>query len=365
MCAFLSVRLASEDVLYLAVAAISAILAGLLESCVDRGVISIVMAGDDLYAMPLTVAAYSAIRNLKHHQKADIYILDGGIAERSKRKILRSLDADGVHIHWIKPVSPRLEDFWKKANKGRYPLPAYYRLLLPEILPNNVRKLIYLDADVIVLEDLAGLWDIDIGDYCCLAVQEPDDPHVIDCFQRSNPHISVYDLEKYGVTPEHKYFNSGVMVINLEKWRQDGVMEKAFGFLDTHSPRYADQDVLNVVVAGRWGALAPRWNQTGAFYHRQRNNPYTAEVTDQVVQAPFIVHFTWWPKPWAHDAIRNAHPRAHLFFEMGRRTAWAGTIRRTYWLRRLRHGVRSVRQYSRHCIKWASSPAAGINNPCN
>ena len=303
-------------------------------------VISLVMAADDCGAMPLTVAAYSAIKNTQSYP-VNLFILDGGIRSKSKPKITQSLPWDRVTIHWIQPMSPRLQKVRSRGNDGGYPLPAYYRLLLPQILPDDVKKVIYLDIDVIVLHDLGELWDVDLGNYPFLAVQEPDGPYVIECFKRFNPHLKHLDFDKFGVTREHKYFNSGVMVINLERWRQDGVMEKALNFLDSYSPRFADQDVLNVILAGQWGTLDPRWNQTPAFYRKHENNPYSAQVVDQVVRDPFIVHFTGRAKPWGFE---SSHPRADLFSHYCHETAWAWTLRRNYWWHVAQHPARSLKR---------------------
>src|SRR5689334_3585939 len=136
----------------------------------DASLLSIVMSSDDRLAMPLAVAAHSAVKNLKG-RPANLFILDGGMSEVSKRRIAKTIPADQVHIHWIQPVSGRLNEIFEKRRRyARYPLAAYYRLLLPEILPREIKKVIYLDVDVIVLADLATLWRIDVEPYQFLAV---------------------------------------------------------------------------------------------------------------------------------------------------------------------------------------------------
>jgi lipopolysaccharide biosynthesis glycosyltransferase len=295
--------------------------------------LSIVMSSDDRLAMPLTVAAHSAIKNL-NGRPANLFILDGGISEVSKRHIAKTIPANQVHIHWIQPVSGRLNEIFAKHRRHeRYPLPAYYRLLLPQILPPEIKKVIYLDVDVIVLADLTKLWGIDVQPYQFLAVQEPDGPYVIECFREFNPRLlAQLNLDEFGLRADHKYCNTGVMVINIEKWRQDGVMDKALDFTDKYFPAYADQDVLNVVLAGQWKAVDPRWNVTTAFRRPRPNNPYSPEIIDQVLQDPFIVHFTTTSKPWGNGPVPCAHPRASVFFEYGAGTDWATSIR---WQRRL------------------------------
>jgi lipopolysaccharide biosynthesis glycosyltransferase len=312
----------------------------------DSQVISLVMVSDNAGAMPLTVAAYSAIDNLKD-LPVNLFILDGGISPSSKRKFCQSIPADRVKVHWLYPADPRLEVLCKKGDYRRFPVPTLYRLLVARILPQAIRKVIYLDSDIIVLHDLAKLWSIDTGNYHFLAVQEPDGPYVIDCFHKFNPQLKV-DFEKYGVSREHKYCNAGVMLIDLEKWRHDEIMEKALCFLESNPARCLDQDALNVILAGRWGTLDPRWNQTRSFHRKQENNPYSAEVIDQVVRDPFIIHFTGPQKPWATAASKSSHPQEDLWLRYSMRTAWARSIRRNSWLHRPRALLRALlNHYSR------------------
>ena len=267
--------------------------------------------------MPLTVAAYSAMKNLRDRQ-ANLFILDGGIAAAGRRKIRQSIDSNQFRIHWVRPASARLEVMHRKSKNRRIPLPAYFRLLLPEILPQDIYKVISLDPDTIVLKDLAKLWEIDMEDYQFLAVQEPDGPYVIDCFRTFYPDLKDLDFSQFQVTPEHKYFNSGVMVINIQKWRQDGVTEKALNFIESYFPKYPDQDALNVVSAGQWGILDPRWNTTQAFYEKQKNNPYSPEIIDQVVRDPFIVHYTGQAKPWGTGGVRSFASQGRPLFRVRR-----------------------------------------------
>ncbi len=293
--------------------------------------ISIVLASDERLAMPMTVAAFSAVTNTRSGP-INLFILDGGIMPSSRHKVCRTLVLPHVHVHWIRPASARIDEICRKGPNPRYSKAAYFRLLLPEILPSEIKKVIYLDADVVVLKDLSELWSVEMDGNPFLAVQEPDGPYMIDCFRTFNPELRNLDFDKFGIRPEHKYCNSGVMVIDVEKWRREAVMEKAFAFLETYFPRFVDQDALNVVLAGRWGLLDPKWNVTQAFYVAQPKCPYGPEVIRNVVSDPYILHFTGSPKPWTNGAAPSLHPGAEFFFHYGRRTAWAWTIRGRRWL---------------------------------
>jgi lipopolysaccharide biosynthesis glycosyltransferase len=281
----------------------------------QSGPIVLALAADDLFALPLTATLYSALVHLKTEYPVIVYILDGGIRYSQKNKILQSIAFDTVELRWIKPSAIELEKIAKRS-KNTYPTAAYYRLLLPQILPEDIHKVIYLDTDLIVLGNLEKLWSLDMGDYYFLAMQEPDGAYVYDC-----DHLAHLDLKALGITPEHKSCNTGVTVINLDQWRANGVTEKTLNFLANHPVKYADQDALNIVLAGQWGELDPRWNQTTTFYCECPRNPYSPEVVRQVLDEPFIIHYAGYPKPWMQGCT---HPTQSIFLNYLNRTAWAG-----------------------------------------
>jgi lipopolysaccharide biosynthesis glycosyltransferase len=323
----------------------------------NDSLISIVMSSDEQLAMPLTVAAFSAVQNLQGRQ-ANLFILDGGISPSSKQKFSRTIAADHIRVHWIQPASPRLDEIFNKHQRHeRYPMPAYYRLVLPEILPADVHKVIYLDVDVIVLADLAKLWLLETEPYQFLGVQEPDGPYLIDCYRTYAPDfLKRLNIEELRLRPDHQYCNSGVMVINIDKWRRDDVMDKLLNFVDVYFPPYADQDALNVVLIDQWKAIDPRWNVTGAFYQPQRNCPYSPEQVGQVVRDPFIVHYTGSPKPWTEGPEPCSHPRAFEFLRYAKGTAWGSAVRQRHWQSTARRTLLSFKQIARNGLRRVCPP---------
>jgi len=137
--------------------------------------IVIVCAADDNYAMPLAVTIRSIVVNLRSSREIIFFIIDGGIKEFNKNKIIKSLDTR-TRITWLQPTN----DFISKQLKtsGHITLASYYRLLIPELLPIEYSKAIYLDCDLIVNEDIGKLWDIEIGEQYLLAAQGCSIPYV-------------------------------------------------------------------------------------------------------------------------------------------------------------------------------------------
>ena len=176
---------------------------------------------------------------------------------------------------------------------------AYFRLLLPEMLPTP-DKVLYLDADIIIQGDISKLWKTQLGDGNYLgAVRDPN----------INPAV----LTKLGLGENDPYFNSGVLLLNLKKMREDHVQEKLLTFARCSQDKITchDQCVLNYIVKGHWKALSPKWNMQTGFFLKNVYCSLSEEVKKEVLFDPVIVHFNYGlGRPWE---IWCAHPYRHLY----------------------------------------------------
>ena len=298
----------------------------------------VVCSADENYAMPLAVMLHSLLANLKNQQRhIAIYVLDGGIRPATKQKIVQSLNSNQLQIQWVKPDHLQLQGL---ALTRYLTIAAYYRLLLPEVLPATVEKAIYLDCDMIVKGDIEALWQIDIGDNYVLAVQDDNQLTV-------SMAIGLRNYQALGLNPDQKYFNSGLLVVNLKQWREDDLGRKVLAFSQENGDyiQDADQDGLNAVIAGRWGQLNPQWNQLPRIYTYTcwQDSPYDESSYTALRDRPYIIHYTNAPKPWQYGC---QHPETPLFFYHLDQTAWKGW-RETPWhrvLRKVSRGRRKVRK---------------------
>ncbi len=297
-------------------------------------------AADDFFAMPLAVTVRSVLDHLNPQRQLILYILDGGIRPLNRQRIIQSLDSQRINIHWIKPSSQRLEAIALSC-QNTYPISAYHRLLLPEIIPQAYDRVIYLDTDIIVLADLEELWTMDFGDYYLLAATDAANRHMY-----WPKHLKHLDLKAMGVTEKDKYLQSGVLVIDLKKWRAEGIADRVIQFIADHSELpYPDQDALNFVLAGKWYELDPRWNQIPVAHHFKhwQDSPYTEQQLFDVVHHPFMVHYGSKPKPWDR---RCTHPQKSLWYESLNKTAWSGW-QDTHINHNIRLLRRAVRRFAR------------------
>src|SRR5262245_42427578 len=123
---------------------------------------------------------------------------------------------------------------------------TYFRLLLPEVIPPDIDRVIYLDCDVLVQRDLSQLWAHALGEHALAAVQD----------------AGFSDWAKLGLNPEAGYFNAGVVLLDLQAIRAQGLFRDALKFAKDHPARltWSDQCALNHVFERRWPRLDKFWN---------------------------------------------------------------------------------------------------------
>lgn len=200
----------------------------------------------------------------------------------------------------------------------------WYRVLLPERLP-ELDRILYLDADTIVLDDLHPLWERELGNAWLAAVT-----NVLPKAFADHP-------ASLGLAPE-AYFNSGVMLLNLARMRAENASRRLVEHGRTHALRFWDQDALNVLFHAGRIPLEPRWNCTnGVFLLPGARALFGAAQVEAACAHPAIVHFEG-PgpgKPWHY---LSKHPYQSHYLRYRQQTPWplAGLEGRTLRNRLLR-----------------------------
>jgi lipopolysaccharide biosynthesis glycosyltransferase len=284
--------------------------------CSNSQPIVLVCAADNNYAMPLAVTVRSALENLEPNQKIALFIIDGGISQANKLKIIKTLNSEEIDISWVQPDNTLFEELLVSRHLT---VSSYYRLFIPELLPEKFDKAIYLDSDMVVTGDLEELWNIDVGDNYVLAVQDDHQLYI-----SNSDALKTY--EKLGIPLDYKYFNSGLLVMNLEKWRSDNMSKKIIECMKIEHLSN-DQDGLNAVLAGKWQELHPKWNQMPRIYDYSswKDSPFPEPVYNELLHQPQIIHFSTLPKPWyAGLQSECTHPKKDLFFHYLDLTSWSG-----------------------------------------
>lgn len=297
----------------------------------------VLCAADENYARPLAVTLHSAASQLADGHFLQVVLLDGGITESSWMGLRETLVGLPVSVQVIRPDLSLVSDF---ATSHHISHAAYLRLLASKLLPDDIEKVIYLDSDLLVMDDVTKLWQLELGNAFCAAAPDIACPFIdarehFNCRQATDaafesvPYVAaicpIPNWKDLGIDGSGSYFNSGVMVLNLKRWRQEGIAEKLFDCLrDNREHVWCwDQYALNVVFAGQWKPLEPRWNQGSHVYEypNEAACPIQSQQFIEMRDRPSIVHYTTEYKPWMH---REFHPQRERFFEALDQTAFTG-----------------------------------------
>jgi lipopolysaccharide biosynthesis glycosyltransferase len=309
-------------------------------------------AADERYAMPLTVTLLSALHNLKVGSHLEVYLVDGGITPETRQRMESSLVGQPLRLHWIEANGVDLSDLSVSHHISHT---AYLRLLADRWVPETLDKVIYLDSDLVIRHSLTELWEADLQDNYCLAVPDIACPFV-DARQVSSeqngalPYLASWrpipNYDALGVSEHSLYFNSGVMVLNLRRWREERLSERLLQVLRENAEHVWcwDQYALNTVCAGAWGKLPMRWNVGGHLYEYPsvERSPVPPTEYREMTEDPAIIHFTTEFKPWDFYCT---HPQRAVFFEFLDKTRWQG------W-RPVRPPFRIQNQWTRFAV-WA------------
>ncbi|NHM31124.1 glycosyltransferase family 8 protein [Neobacillus terrae] len=267
--------------------------------------IQIVTTSNDNYAKPTAVMLTSVLENKKSNNPMSINII-GRLSDINKFKLNESIKRFGLELKFFDTSPTLFEDFKLTKHLTKE---AYYRLLIPDLLNAEVRKAIYLDSDIILNEDITELWKINIEDYFVAAVNEFN--------KRRHRALSL-------PTKKGMYFNSGVMLINLDKWRENHTTKAVVDYLKNNESIiiFLDQDALNAVLYSKWLPLDMKWNFTTELYKRimriKKKKSSKKKMNDF---KPAIIHFTGKSKPW-----NKGHILQDEFFKYESITIWSEDI---------------------------------------
>ena len=249
---------------------------------------------DSAYVRFCCVTLVSIFENNRDNQIC-IHILCNGLSINDINTIQSLADRYGSTVSFYTPNNSLLEGFKVCKFRKRISLATYYRCILSLVIPNSIHQIIYLDCDLLVLGSLRPLWETNMQNIGIAGVRD----------------IAANDESRYQVLaypPSHSYFNAGVMLINLDYWRQHNIAEACINLYREHPERilFNDQDILNILFHENKVELDIKYNMQDGFYRRA-----CSSIPLEKLKSPIILHFTN-RKPWDYD---NLHPLRHLFFK--------------------------------------------------
>lgn len=264
--------------------------------------IPIFFAVDDGYIPFLAVTLQSLVENSSSSNQYSIKILHTNVNEENKRKISKyqreNIDIEFVNLNcYVEKVKDKL------FTRDSYTNTTYFRLFIPELYP-QYEKALYLDSDTVVLADIAELYNTDIGENLVAAAQEG----VIQ-------NIKVYQdyVEKVvGVASYKRFFNAGVLLMNLNELRRFQFQEKILYLLST--VKYSviqDEDYLNRMCKGRVKFVDSTWNKM------------PIDIDNVKIEDIKLIHFNYVYKPWHFDNVLYGE----IFWEYAQKTEFINDIK--------------------------------------
>jgi len=284
-------------------------------SRLEPSTVTVALAADDNYARPLAAALRSIVANLDASRMLTCCILDMGITAENRQALMTILAGPKVDVLWNESLNDRVQrlpNTWPAITRA-----TYARLFLPEVLPEDVPRVLYLDSDVIARRCVGELFASDMDAYAALAVPDTQSPFV------SSPAGVPFWFDR-GRAAGEPNFNAGVMLIDLEQWRETDVAAAALAYLTDGRHHFAqDQEALNSVLSGRIGSIDPRWNQQAELFQKEYEAivPYDRELIREVQRDPWIIHFSNSPKPWTYG---QTHPFLDEWFSYLDQTPYGG-----------------------------------------
>lgn len=282
--------------------------------------VGVLFCTDEKYAPYTGVAIRSLVEHFNPSRGLDIIVFEDGLSRQARENLEKCAAArPGVSIAFL-DIEPFLTLKASEYHLGSTHISkaAYYRLSAPIALADR-DKIVYLDSDVIVLDDISELHDsLDGREWVAACVD----------FAAIAHHALYREYREYmrtalGIEDCNRYFNTGVLAMHLQAMRSEKATDKIADALRTNRyPRIHDQDILNTVCANRIRFLDHSWNYAGWFEHVENldfERHLSAPQYESFVKAshaPKIVHYNGPEKPWYRPDL----PWASIFWEYARKT---------------------------------------------
>lgn len=289
----------------------------------ERRSIHLAFASDASCAVALGIAVLSLLRVQPSRIRYVFHVLDSGISARVQKQ-MKQLAADaGSEVHFV-PVSGRLAAL---PCGGRFPAAVYHRFLLPELLPPDVERVLYLDADVLACRDVTPVYDTDLGGHPLGAPVW----QVVGSYEREMGALLRGFSTRMGLPEDGlPYFYSSQLVMDLETMRREKIgtlLIETARRADPAALAWPDQDVLNMALRGRIAVLPAASNVIPLFSQdvlRGGSPPAGPQVySDEELRTawadPMVIHFAA-SKP---NAFRGPQDDSdERFFSLWRQSPW-------------------------------------------
>ena len=292
----------------------------MIEDEKEAELVNIVYSTSDTYSEIAAVSIVSLFDNCKDFSEINVYVIDMGISNRNKRRLEELADRYSRKLFFLEKLN--IEELaGTHIDVGRWHISTFSRLFLLHVLPEGMKKVIYIDCDMIIRHSLKELWEMDMEGTWVMSAD--------DCRGK------MY-RKNIGIPEDSIYTNNGLMVIDLEAWKNNNVEQMFIDFIRKYNGdiTYMDQGVLNGVFQPlkKVKLLPISYNAQTACYDlgydglQTCRNPvwaYTREEFEAGIKNPIVVHFTTCflsgTRPWM---VGDKHPYQPEFIQYRNMTGW-------------------------------------------
>lgn len=257
-------------------------------------IIDILVTFDESYIVPFRTMLKSLVVN-NPRENVHIWLLHSAVSQEALSRLEEDCASQNVGFTGIQ-VDRTL--FKNAPITKQYPQEMYYRLLAPQILPKSLKKVLYLDPDILVINPLRPLWEMELGDFAFAAASHTGVTEMMN------------DVNRVRLGTDHDYYNSGVMLMDLEKGRELVKPDEIFDCVREHGAELIlpDQDVFNFLYGAYTMPIPDEiWNYDVRDYNTHMLTSQGAHDLEWVIRNTVILHFCGKKKPW-----KTMYPRRFI-----------------------------------------------------
>ena len=277
---------------------------------------------NEKYAPYAGISMTSLFENNRDAGDITVWVLGEGLSEDSVARFGRLEEKYGQKIRYIDAAAlvEKIKDMGMPSYRGSYA--ANIRMFISEIFPEEIKRVIYLDADTIVMSDISDIYKADLKGHTLGMVYDS---------------LGEGHKGEIGLTPDEGYYNSGVILFDVKAWKEKGYTGRIIDHVKTVRAQYPspDQDLLNVVCRGDIMTLPPSYNfqpfhkaYAVKDYFRNYGHTlyYSKEEIGEAAAGPVIIHFFRFVGefPWNKD---NVHPFNDIFDRYMKESLWNDLVK--------------------------------------
>lgn len=264
---------------------------------------NVILASDNGYAWLAGIAMLSLFENNKQCDEINVWIFGDNISQDNSQKLYETAK---MYNRKFELIDVNCLDIPSEICSGRYPKSAFSRLFAWKLLPENVHRVLYLDCDMVVEGNMEELYNMDFEGKAIIACKDP---------------LSVMYKWKVGAPSNGIYINTGMMVMDLDRFRSYPLVEKMTQFIAKYASamHYADQEIINGIFQGEFKIVSPKWNMMSQAYQytyeqlkwtRHPHKYYTKQEVLEAQKDVRVFHYTTCLldiRPWfKHSKLKNA-----------------------------------------------------------